>query len=196
MSSRIAKRFAELKAQNRSGFVAFISAGALTVGPVVLFGQGGTAVEAIADRSIELPPLNMNLARDLIARTRVARLLPGGRGQASVDMNALGLALMRVAQMIVDIPEIVEMDINPLLASADGVLALDADAAATRSIFWCAIAKRVSSTPARRATVKIGARKANSTAMAPRSRRAKRAKQFRNDFRWLFGMSGLLPGAI
>jgi acetyltransferase len=95
-------------------------------GPVVLFGQGGTAVEAIADRSIALPPLNMTLARDLVARTRVARLLRGGRGQAPVDMNALCLALMRVAQMIIDIPEILEMDINPLLASAEGVLALDA----------------------------------------------------------------------
>ena len=95
-------------------------------GPIVLFGQGGTAVETIADRAIALPPLNMNLARELIARTRVARLLRGGRGRAPADMDALGLALMRVAQMIVDIPEIVEMDINPLLADARGVLALDA----------------------------------------------------------------------
>ena len=95
-------------------------------GPVVLFGQGGTAVETIADRAIALPPLNLNLARELVARTRVARLLRGGRGRAPADMDALGLALMRVAQMIVDIPEIVEMDINPLLADAQGVLALDA----------------------------------------------------------------------
>jgi len=95
-------------------------------GPVILFGQGGTAVEAIADRSIELPPLNLNLARDLVSRTRVARLLRGARGHVPIDMHALGLALMQVAQMAVDIPDIVEMDINPLLASDKGVLALDA----------------------------------------------------------------------
>ncbi len=95
-------------------------------GPVILFGQGGTAVEAIADRSIELPPLNLNLARDLVSRTRVARLLRGARGHVPIDMHALGLALMQVAQMVVDIPDIVEMDINPLLASDKGVLALDA----------------------------------------------------------------------
>jgi acetyltransferase len=95
-------------------------------GPVILFGQGGTAVEAIGDRSIELPPLNLNLARDLVSRTRVARLLRGARGHVPIDMHALGLALMQVAQMVVDIPDIVEMDINPLLASDKGVLALDA----------------------------------------------------------------------
>jgi len=95
-------------------------------GPVVLFGQGGTAVEAIADRAIALPPLNMTLARELVGRTRVARLLRSARGRAPANAEALNLALMRVAQMIVDIPEIVEMDINPLLADANGVLALDA----------------------------------------------------------------------
>ena len=76
--------------------------------------------------SIELPPLNLNLARDLVSRTRVARLLRGARGHVPIDMHALGLALMQVAQMVVDIPDIVEMDINPLLASDKGVLALDA----------------------------------------------------------------------
>ena len=95
-------------------------------GPVILLAEGGTAVEAIADRSIELPPLNLNLARDLVSRTRVARLLRGARGHVPIDMHALGLALMQVAQMAVDIPNIVEMDINPLLASDKGVLALDA----------------------------------------------------------------------
>ena len=102
-------------------------------GPVVVFGQGGTIVEAVADRSIELPPLNMNLARDLIARTRVARLLRGVRGSAPADTNAIALTLMRVSQMIVDLPEIVEMDINPLLANPQGVLALDARIRVRRS---------------------------------------------------------------
>ena len=95
-------------------------------GPVILFGQGGTAVEVIGDRAVALPPLNMKLARDLIARTRVSRLLVGYRDRPPVDLDALSMALMRIAKMVVDIPEIVELDINPLLAGASGVLAVDA----------------------------------------------------------------------
>lgn len=95
-------------------------------GPVILFGQGGTAVEVIADRAVSLPPLNMHLARDLVSRTRVWRLLQGYRDRPPVDMDALCLTLVQISQMIVDIPEIVELDINPLLADENGVLALDA----------------------------------------------------------------------
>jgi acetyltransferase len=95
-------------------------------GPVVLFGHGGVAVEAIADQAVALPPLNRVLAADLVARTRVARLLGAVRQQAPVDMDALCDVLVRVAQLAADIPEIAELDINPLLADADGVLALDA----------------------------------------------------------------------
>lgn len=95
-------------------------------GPVVLFGHGGVAVEAIADQAIALPPLNRVLAADLVARTRVARLLGPMRQQAAADMDALYDVLVRVAQLAADIPEIAELDINPLLADADGVLALDA----------------------------------------------------------------------
>ncbi len=95
-------------------------------GPVILFGQGGIAVETIMDREIALPPLNMPLARELISRTRISRLMRGGRGQPGVDMDSLCLTLVRVSQMIVDIPEIMEMDVNPLLIDATGVLALDA----------------------------------------------------------------------
>jgi len=95
-------------------------------GPVILFGQGGTAVEVIADRAVSLPPLNMHLARDLVTRTRVWRLLQGYRDRPPVDMDALCLTLVQISQMIVDIPEIVELDINPLLADENGVLALDA----------------------------------------------------------------------
>ncbi len=95
-------------------------------GPVILFGQGGTAVETIEDRVIALPPLNMTLARELIARTRVSRTLRGGRGRSGVDMDSLCLTLVRVSQMIIDIPEIAEMDINPILADENGILALDA----------------------------------------------------------------------
>ncbi|MRV73849.1 GNAT family N-acetyltransferase [Duganella sp. FT92W] len=95
-------------------------------GPVVLFGHGGVAVEAISDQSIALPPLNRVLAADLVARTRVARLLGAVRQQPAADMEALYDVLVRVAQLAADIPEIAELDINPLLADGDGVLALDA----------------------------------------------------------------------
>jgi acetyltransferase len=95
-------------------------------GPVVLFGAGGTAVEARPDRSVALPPLNAALARDLVARTQVAALLKGVRGRAGVREEALTDALLRVSQMACDLPEIAELDINPLIADADGVLALDA----------------------------------------------------------------------
>ena len=95
-------------------------------GPVVLFGQGGTAVEVIADRAIALPPLNIALSRELVSRTRVARLLAGYRGRPAADREAICRTLIQVSQLISDIPEVAELDINPLLANEDGVLALDA----------------------------------------------------------------------
>jgi acetyltransferase len=95
-------------------------------GPVILFGRGGTAVEVIADSSTALPPLNMSLARYLIERTQVYKLLRGYRDRPPVDFDALCLTLMQVSQLIVDRPEVVELDINPLFADKDGVLALDA----------------------------------------------------------------------
>ena len=95
-------------------------------GPVVLFGAGGIAVELRADHTIGLPPLNMVLARDMVSRTRVARLLGGYRDRPPADIDALCRALVQVAQLAIDIPEIVELDINPLLADSRGVLALDA----------------------------------------------------------------------
>lgn len=95
-------------------------------GPVLLFGQGGTAVEVIADRAVALPPLNMSLAAELVSRTRVARLLAGYRDREPADRQAILLTLMKLSQLIADISEIVELDINPLLADERGVLALDA----------------------------------------------------------------------
>jgi acetyltransferase len=95
-------------------------------GPVVLFGHGGTAVEVIADRAVALPPLNLNLARETVASTRVAKLLAGWRDHPPVNLDAIYLALVQVAQIAVDLPEVVELDVNPLLADARGVLALDA----------------------------------------------------------------------
>jgi acetyltransferase len=95
-------------------------------GPVLLFGAGGVATELLADRAVALPPLNAALARDLVARTRIGALLAGYRGRPAVHQGALDDALLRLAQMACDLPALAELDINPLLADADGVLALDA----------------------------------------------------------------------
>jgi acetyltransferase len=97
-----------------------------TFGPTIVFGQGGTAVELIADRALALPPLNAQLARELIARTRIHRLLLGYRDHPAADLGALERALVGLSQLAADMPEIVELDINPLLADRDGVIALDA----------------------------------------------------------------------
>lgn len=95
-------------------------------GPVVLFGQGGVAVEAAADQSVGLPPLNRVLAADLIGRTRVARLLAGFRQRPPADLDAVCDVLIALGQLAADLPTVAELDINPLLADAAGVLALDA----------------------------------------------------------------------
>ena len=95
-------------------------------GPVILFGQGGTAVEVIADRSLALPPLNAALARDLISRTRVSRLLAGYRDRSSADLDAIIDVLLSLQDIAVELPQVKELDINPLWADHYGVLALDA----------------------------------------------------------------------
>ncbi|MDE2092535.1 MAG: GNAT family N-acetyltransferase, partial [Burkholderiales bacterium] len=97
-----------------------------TFGPVLLFGQGGTAVEVIGDRAVALPPLNRVLAAELVSRTRVAKLLAGYRDHPPAHLDAVYDALAAVSQMLVDLPELAELDINPLLADAQGVIALDA----------------------------------------------------------------------
>jgi acetyltransferase len=97
-----------------------------TFGPVVVFGRGGTAVEVVKDKALALPPLDMNLARDLISRTAVSRLLSAYRDVPAVPADAVPLTLVKLAQMAADLPEIDELDINPLLADESGVLALDA----------------------------------------------------------------------
>jgi len=95
-------------------------------GPVLLFGRGGTAVEVIGDRAIGFPPLNMNLARELVSRTRVSKLLEGYRGRAPADREAICLTLVQLSQLVVDLREVIGVDVNPLLADDAGVLALDA----------------------------------------------------------------------
>ncbi|MBK1713348.1 bifunctional acetate--CoA ligase family protein/GNAT family N-acetyltransferase [Rubrivivax gelatinosus] len=95
-------------------------------GPVILFGSGGTEVEVVADRAVALPPLNRPLARALVERTRVAQLLAGWRDVPPADVDAVCDVLVRVSQLLADEPRIVELDLNPLLADAHGVVALDA----------------------------------------------------------------------
>lgn len=97
-----------------------------TFGPVILFGRGGTAVEVINDKSLALPPLDMGLAHAQIERTRVARLLRSYRDKPQADIDAVALTLVRIAQMSADLPEIVGLDLNPLIADEAGVIALDA----------------------------------------------------------------------
>jgi acetyltransferase len=96
-----------------------------TFGPVVLFGHGGVAVEAIGDRALALPPLDLTLARDLISRTRVARLLAGYRDTPAADLGAIASILVKLAQLSADVPEIRELDLNPLVADAEGAIAVD-----------------------------------------------------------------------
>jgi acetyltransferase len=95
-------------------------------GPVLLFGQGGVAVEVLGDRAVALPPLNESLARELVSRTRVARLLAGFRQRPPARVDAVVDVITAVSCMLADLPEVAELDINPLLADDAGVIALDA----------------------------------------------------------------------
>jgi acetyltransferase len=95
-------------------------------GPVVLFGHGGTAVEVLRDRVVGIPPLNLLLARDMIERTQVHRLLRGYRDRPPANIEAIATTLVRLSQLVTWLDRIVELDINPLLADPNGVIALDA----------------------------------------------------------------------
>ncbi|WP_018506686.1 bifunctional acetate--CoA ligase family protein/GNAT family N-acetyltransferase [Thiobacillus thioparus] len=96
------------------------------LGPVIVFGAGGVDVEALQDRAVTLPPLNHYLARDLIRRTRVATLLGPFRNRPPIDMDALENVLLRLSEMVCELPWLAEIDINPLLVDEHGALALDA----------------------------------------------------------------------
>lgn len=95
-------------------------------GPVLLFGTGGQLVEVFKDRALALPPLNANLAKNMMEKTKIFEALKGVRGRKPVDMAKLTDILMRFSQMIVENPWIKECDINPLLVSAEEIIALDA----------------------------------------------------------------------
>jgi acetyltransferase len=95
-------------------------------GPVIVFGAGGTMIELIDDRAMELPPLNQFLARRLIERSRVAETLAEWRGASAVDMDALEQVLLRVSEMVCELPQLREMDINPIIVDESGAVAVDA----------------------------------------------------------------------
>jgi acetyltransferase len=103
-----------------------------TFGPVVAFGRGGTAVEVTDDKALALPPLDLKLAYDLIARTRISKVLAGYRNVPAANLGAIALVLVKVAQLAADFAEIRGLDINPLLADHDGVIAVDARVAVKR----------------------------------------------------------------
>ena len=95
-------------------------------GPVLLFGAGGQLVEVFKDRALALPPLNTTLARRMMERTRIFQALQGVRGRQPVDLAALERLLVRFSQLVVEQPRIKEIDINPLLAAPERLIALDA----------------------------------------------------------------------
>jgi acetyltransferase len=95
-------------------------------GPVISFGAGGTMIELIADRAIELPPLNQFLAQRLIERARSAEMLGAWRGAPPADREALEQILLRVSEMVCALPQLREMDINPVIVDANGAVAVDA----------------------------------------------------------------------
>jgi acetyltransferase len=95
-------------------------------GPVILFGAGGILVEVFQDQSLALPPLNRTLARRLMERTRIYQALQGVRGQKAVQLDLLETLLERFSRLLIDFPEIREVDLNPVLATSERILALDA----------------------------------------------------------------------
>ena len=95
-------------------------------GPVIMFGQGGTAVEVVQDQAVGLPPLNLELAREMMRGTRVFRLLQGYRDRPPAALDAIAFTIVKIAQIAADLDHVAELDVNPLLADANGVIALDA----------------------------------------------------------------------
>ena len=147
-----------------------------TFGPVILFGAGGTGVEAIGDSAMSLTPLDLKLATELIKSTRIYKLLKGFRNQPPVDLNGLALCLVRLSSLAVQHRAIRELDINPLLVDDKGMIALDArikvedsGPSSTRSIRYQAVSNPVgenltgSQTEARYSSVPFGPKTSGST---------------------------------
>ncbi|MGC8567410.1 MAG: acetate--CoA ligase family protein, partial [Caldisphaera sp.] len=98
----------------------------LAFGPVVLFGLGGIYTEVLGDVSMRIAPIDSCDAKEMIEEIKSIKILEGYRGLEPVDKNALALAIMRVGELMINIPEITEMDINPVIANKKGALAVDA----------------------------------------------------------------------
>ncbi len=99
----------------------------LIFGPVIVFGAGGVAVEAIEDTALALPPLNVNLARELVEQTRIHRVLVGAKGRLPpADLSSLYALLIRLSELVCEFPEIVDLDLNPVLAGPAGSIIVDA----------------------------------------------------------------------
>ncbi|MHC4939329.1 MAG: bifunctional acetate--CoA ligase family protein/GNAT family N-acetyltransferase [Planctomycetota bacterium] len=101
-------------------------------GPVIAFGAGGTAVEVMEDQVVALPPLNDYIARDVIARTRVARVLDAFRDKPAADIDSLVKVLLRISELVCALPGLVELDLNPLIVDENGAIAVDARAVVER----------------------------------------------------------------
>ena len=95
-------------------------------GPVIVFGQGGTAVDVVADRALALPPLNLSLAQALVERTRVARLLHGYRDVPPAHLPTITQTLVTISHLLAQVPQIAELNINPFTVTAQGGVALGA----------------------------------------------------------------------
>ena len=97
-----------------------------TFGPFLLFGQGGVSVEVVGDKSLALAPINTALAMDMITHTRIYKQLKGYRDRPPAAIDDIAAVLVRVSKLICDFPEIIDLDINPLLGRRQGVIAVDA----------------------------------------------------------------------
>jgi len=95
-------------------------------GPAITFGAGGTAVEVLRDRSVALPPLNAFLVAEMIRGTRVSKLLGAFRNLPPADMKALEAVLLRVSEMVCELPQVEELDVNPLIVDEEGAVVVDA----------------------------------------------------------------------
>ncbi len=118
-----------MASRSRDGVTREVYVGVTTddpFGPVITFGTGGTMVELIADRAMELPPLNQFLAKRLIERARAAEMLGPWRGAPAADIEALEQILLRVSEMVCALPQLREMDINPIIVDEQGAVAVDA----------------------------------------------------------------------
>lgn len=113
--------------EDRHGLELYLGLGdSREFGSTILFGHGGTAVEDRQDVSVDLPPLDLHLAQAFVRRTDVARLMDASRSRPALDKEAVTLALVKLSQIAIDLPEIMELDINPLVALPDRLVALDA----------------------------------------------------------------------